>query len=192
MGCPRTFPRSKHLNLSYERAFGAYAANQEIDVATQRNICAANQKTVEHSTTSVQPIRSEQIKQWHRDRPRSDALVLRAAPASIVEFRLKNCLASSVSSMPPLGFQRMTHRMNIPHEHTSYMNFTLHDKQNRRQGSVHRQRAGNPVLTMLMCSDGNYNRAYPSRNGQGRSQSISWAIQPVHKSWARFQLYPPL
>jgi hypothetical protein len=34
MGFPRTFPRSKHTNLSYERAFGAYAANQEIDVAT--------------------------------------------------------------------------------------------------------------------------------------------------------------
>jgi hypothetical protein len=45
VGCPRTFPRSKHLNLSYERAFGAYAANQEIDVATQHNIFAANQDT---------------------------------------------------------------------------------------------------------------------------------------------------
>ena len=44
MGCPRNFPRSKHLNLSYERAFGAYTANQEIDVATQHNFCAANQK----------------------------------------------------------------------------------------------------------------------------------------------------
>ena len=63
MGCPRTFPRSKHLNISYETAFGAYAAKQEIDVATQHNICAANQDTAEHSTTSVQPIRSEKIKQ---------------------------------------------------------------------------------------------------------------------------------
>ena len=91
--CPRTFPRSKHLNLSYERAFGAHAANREIDVATQHNICAANQDTAEHSKTSVHPIRSEKNKQWRRDRPRSDALVLRAAPASIVEYRLKNCLA---------------------------------------------------------------------------------------------------
>jgi hypothetical protein len=39
---PHSFPRSKHLNISYERAFGAHAANQEIDVATQHNICAAN------------------------------------------------------------------------------------------------------------------------------------------------------
>jgi hypothetical protein len=132
VGYPHTFPRSKHLNLSYERAFGAYAANQEIDVATQQKICAANQDTAEHSTTSVQPIRSEKIKQWRRDRPRSDAVVLRAAPASVVEFRLKNCLALSVSLMPPLGFQRVTHRMNIPHEHASYFNFTLHDEQNRR------------------------------------------------------------
>jgi len=85
----------------------------------------------------VQPIRSEKIRQWRRDRPRSDALVLRAAPASTVEFRLKNCLALSVSSMPPLGFQRVTHRMNILHEHASYMKFTLHDEQNRRQGNVH-------------------------------------------------------
>ena len=54
MGCPRTFPRSKHLNISYERAPGAYAANQEIDVAAQYNICAANQETAEQSTTSVQ------------------------------------------------------------------------------------------------------------------------------------------
>jgi hypothetical protein len=90
--CPRTFPRSKHLNLSYEQAFGAYAANQEIDVATQHSICAANQDTAEYSATSAQPIRSDKIKQWRRDRPRSDALVLRAAPASIVEYRLKNCL----------------------------------------------------------------------------------------------------
>jgi hypothetical protein len=88
VGCPRIFPRSKHLNLSYERAFGAYAANQEIEVATQHNICAANQDTAEHSITYVQPIRSDKIKQWRRDRPRSDALVLRAAPASIVEYRL--------------------------------------------------------------------------------------------------------
>jgi hypothetical protein len=73
VGCPRTFPRSKHLNLSYERAFGAYTANQEIDVATQHNICAANQDTAEHSTAYVKPIRSEKIKQWRRDRPRSDA-----------------------------------------------------------------------------------------------------------------------
>ena len=89
MGCPRIFTRSKHLNLSCERAFGAYAANQEIDVATQHNSCAANQDTSEHSIASVQPIGSEKIKQWRRDRPRSDALVLRAAPASIVGFRLK-------------------------------------------------------------------------------------------------------
>jgi hypothetical protein len=113
VGCPRTIPRSKHLNLSYERAFGAYTANQEIDVATQHNICAANQDTAEHSKNSVQPIRSEKIKQWRRDRPRSDALVLRAAPASIVEYRLKYCLTLSASSMPTLGFQCVTHRMNM-------------------------------------------------------------------------------
>jgi hypothetical protein len=89
VGCPRTFPRSKHLNLSYERAFGAYSANQEIDVATQRNICVANQDTAEHSATSTQPIRREKIKQRRRDRQRSDALVLRAALASIVEYRHK-------------------------------------------------------------------------------------------------------
>ena len=53
----RTFPRSKHLNLTYERVFGAYAANQEMRIAaqcsifqpirTQRNrakFCAANQE----------------------------------------------------------------------------------------------------------------------------------------------------
>jgi hypothetical protein len=61
------------LNLSYERVFGAYAANQEIDVATQSNICEANQDKAEHRKASVQPIRSEKIKQWRRDRPRSDA-----------------------------------------------------------------------------------------------------------------------
>ena len=129
MGCPRTFPRSKHLNLSYERAFGAYAANQEIDVATQHRICAANQDTAEHSSTSVQPtdllysesltkstksIRSEKIKQWRRDCPRSDSLIFKAAPTSIVEYRLKKYLTLSASSMQPLGFQRVTHRMYIP------------------------------------------------------------------------------
>jgi hypothetical protein len=38
---------------------GSMHASQEIDVATQRNICAANQDTSEHSTTYVQPIMSE-------------------------------------------------------------------------------------------------------------------------------------
>jgi hypothetical protein len=181
----------QHLNLSYERDFGAHAANQEIDDATQQNICAANQVTAEHSTTSVQPIRSEKIKQWRRDCPRSNALVFRAAPASIVEFPLKDCLALSASSMPPLGFQRVTHRMNIPHEHASYMNFELYDEQNRRQGHVHRPRAGNPVLTMLMCSDGNYNHANPSRNGRGRGQSVSSAKQPVPTPLILFGSSPP-
>jgi hypothetical protein len=163
VGCPRTFPRSKHLNLSYERAFGAYAANQEIDVATQQKICAANQDTAEHSSTSVQPtdllysesltkstksIRSEKIKQWRRDRPRSDALFLSAAPAYIVVYRLKDCLALSASSMPPLGFECVTHRMNIPHEHASKMNFTLHNEQNRQQDNAHRPRTWNPVLLL--------------------------------------------
>ena len=52
-------------------------------------ICAANQDTAEHSAAYVKPIRSEKIKQWRRDRPRPDAIVLRAAPASIVEYQLK-------------------------------------------------------------------------------------------------------
>jgi hypothetical protein len=34
----------KHANLSYERAFGACAANQEMHIATQKNICEANQE----------------------------------------------------------------------------------------------------------------------------------------------------
>ena len=78
----------------------------------KHNICAANQDAAEHSTTSVQPVRSEKIKQWCRDRPRSDALVLRASPASIVEYRLKNCLTLSASSMPSLGFQCVTDSLN--------------------------------------------------------------------------------
>jgi hypothetical protein len=146
VGCPRTFLRSKHLNLSYERAFGKYTANREIDVATPHNICAANQGTAEHSTASVQPIRSEKIKQWCRNRPRSDALVLRAAPAYIVEYRLQNCLTFSASSMPTLGFQCVTRRANIPYEHSNCMNFTLHNEQNKRQDNFHRPRTGNPEL----------------------------------------------
>jgi hypothetical protein len=172
VGCPRSFQRSKHLNLSYERAFGASVANQEFGVATQHNICAANQDTTEHSTSSVQLIRSERIKQWRRDRLGSDALVLRAAPASIAEYRLKNWLALSASSMPPIGIQRVTSRITIPHEHASYLIFTLHNKHKRRQGNVHRPRAGNPVLLMLMCSDGNYKHANPFRNGRGQNHSV--------------------
>ena len=141
--------------------------------ATEHNICAANQDTAEHSENSVQPIRSEKIKQWRRDRPRSDALVLRAAPASIVEYRLKNCLTLSASSMPTLGFQCVTHRMNILYEHSNYMNFTLSNEHYRRQGNVHRQRTGNSVLLMLMYSDDNCSHANPFRNGRGRSQSVS-------------------
>ena len=59
------------------------------------------------------------------------------------------------------------------------MNFTIYNEQNRRQDNVHRPRTGNPVLLMLMLSDENYNHANPFRNGRGRSQSVSWAIQPV-------------
>jgi hypothetical protein len=45
-----------------------------------------------------------------------------AAAPSIVEYRLKNCLPLLASSMPPLGFQRVTHGINIPHKHAIYMN----------------------------------------------------------------------
>jgi hypothetical protein len=76
----RTFPRSKHANLSYEQAHGTCAANQEMHITTQQNICSANQDTAEHSKTYVYPIRCDIIKQWRRDRPRSEALVIRAAP----------------------------------------------------------------------------------------------------------------
>jgi hypothetical protein len=58
----------------------------------QRNTAqhlSANQDTAEHITASVQPTRCEKIKQSRRDRQRPGALVLRAAPASIVEYRLK-------------------------------------------------------------------------------------------------------
>jgi hypothetical protein len=48
---PHTFPRSKNLSLSYERAFGACAANLEMHIATQLKICEANQDTAEHSKT---------------------------------------------------------------------------------------------------------------------------------------------
>jgi hypothetical protein len=174
VGCPRTFPRSKHLNISYERAFCACAANQEMHIVSQHNIFAANQDSAEHSTTSSQPIRSEKIKQWRCDRPRSDAIVFRAAPASIVVYRLENCLPSLASSMPPLGFQCVTHRINIPHEHASYTNFTLYNEKNRQQGNVQRPSTGNPVLLMLLCSDGKYDHAHPFRNGRGRNQSVSW------------------
>jgi hypothetical protein len=112
-GMPSTFPRSKHLNISYEQAFGAYAANQKMHIATQHNICVTNQDTAKRSTTSVKPIKSEKIKQWCRDRPRFDALGFRAIPASIVEYRLKNCLPLSASLMPPLGFQRETQRADL-------------------------------------------------------------------------------
>ena len=127
-------------------------------------------------------IRSEGTRQSRRDRPRSDALVFRAAPPLSWSIGLKNVLNLSASSMPPLGFQRATHRTNIPHEHASYMNFTLQNEQNRRQGNVHRTRAGYPVLLMLMCSDGNCNHSNPFRNGRWRNQSASSAILLVRKS----------
>ena len=91
-----------------ERAFGAYAANQEIDVATQHNIFTANQDTAGHSKTSVQH-----------------------------------------------NFQCVIHRINIPFEHSNYMNFTLHNEQNRRQSNVHRPRTENPLLLNSMGSDSN-------------------------------------
>jgi hypothetical protein len=77
---------------------------------------------------------------------------------------LNNCLALLASSMPPLGIQCVTHRINIAYEHSNYMNFTLHNEQNRRQDNVHRPRTGYPVLLMLMCSHGNCNHANPFGN----------------------------
>jgi hypothetical protein len=112
-----------------------------------------------------------------RDRPRCDALVFRAAPASIIVYRLKKCLPWSASWMPPLGFQRLTPGLNVPYEHSNHANFTLKNEQNRQQGNDHRPGAGNPVLPMFMCPDGNCNHANPFRNGRGRNQSVSWAIQ---------------
>jgi hypothetical protein len=130
----------------------------------------------------------ENNKQLRRDHPRSDVLVFRASPASIVGYRLENCSPNSFSSMPPLDFLRVTHGINIPYEHTSYTNFTLQNEQNRRQGNVHRPRAGNPVLSMLMLSDGYNNHANPFRNGRGRSQSVSSTILPVHRTDGRIDI----
>jgi hypothetical protein len=147
--------------------------------ATQQNICAANKDTSQHSKTPVQPIRSDKIKQYRRVRLRSEALVFRAAPASIVEYRLKNCFPWSASSMPPLGFQCLTPGINLLHEHSGYANFTLQNEQNRRQGDVHRPGTGNPVLPMLMRPDGNYNHANLFRNGRGRNKSVASTMQPI-------------
>jgi hypothetical protein len=72
-----------------------------------------------------------------------------------VEYRLENGLPWSVSSMPPLGFQRLIPGLNVPYEHSNYANFTLQNEKNRQQGIDHRPGAGNPVLLMVMCSDGN-------------------------------------
>jgi hypothetical protein len=85
---------------------------------TQHNVCAANQKR-ENQTMAPRS-------------PTFGRVSLKGRPASIVEYRLKNCLTLSASSMPPLGFQCMTHRMNIPYEHSNYMDFTLSNEQNIR------------------------------------------------------------
>ena len=105
MGCPRTFRRSKHANLSYERALGTCVANQEIHIATQHKIRVANQDTAEHSTTSVQPVSCENIKNGAEiAHVCPGALVFKAAPASIGEYRLNFFLPWPACSMPPLGF----------------------------------------------------------------------------------------
>ena len=72
-----------------------------------------------------------------------------AETASIVEYRLKNCLYLWASSMSLLGFQRVTHRIDIPREHASYIHFTLWNENNRRQGNVHRPCAG---YLCFLCS----------------------------------------
>ena len=146
MGCPRTFPRSKHLNLSYEWEFGAYTANQEIDVATQHNICAANQDTVKHCTTSLQPIRSEKIKQWRRDRPRSDAVVFKTFPASIAMDRSRICSPQSASPSTLRGFQCLIPSINLPHALSNHEVFTQKNAQNGGQDDGHPEGTGNPVL----------------------------------------------
>jgi hypothetical protein len=68
----------------------------------------------------------------------------------------------------------------------------LHNEQNIRQDNAHRQRTGNPVFLMIMCSDGKYNHANPFRNGRGRSQSVSWTMQPVplsHVSYTNLKYF---
>ena len=116
--------------------------------------------TSQHSTASVQPIRSE-------------------FPPLSWSIGLKLCLPWLASSMPPFGFQCLIYEINIHHEHSSYANFALQKEQSRHQGKGHRPSTGNHLLLMLMCAGGNYNEANPFRNGRGRSQSTACAIQPV-------------
>jgi hypothetical protein len=125
--------------------------------------------------------------------PTFQRVSLKGRPASIVEYRLKNCLNLSASSMPPLGFQCVTHRMNIPHEHASYMNSKLYNEQKRQQGNVHRPRTGNPVLRMLMFSDGNCNHANPFRNGRGGAEPIGFMghTASTNTPTAHLRPYPP-
>jgi hypothetical protein len=125
----------------------------------------------QHSATYLQLIKSGKIKQSRLDRPRSGALIFRSAPSSIVVYRLKSFFHWSASLMPSLGFQRMTQGINLcddlPHKHTNYTNFTMQNEQKIRQGNIHRPRAGNPLLPMLMCPVDNYNHENPFRNGRG-------------------------
>ena len=157
MRCPHSFPRSKHLNLNYERAFGACSANQEIDVATQHNICAANQETVEHSATSVQPIRSEKIKQWRRDRPHSDAIFFKTSPASIAMDRSRICSPRSASPLASRGFQCLIPGIdiNLPHAVSKHEIFAHENAQNGGQDDGHPQGTGNLVLCSWLRFGGN-------------------------------------
>jgi hypothetical protein len=144
--CPHSFPRSNHLNLSHKRAFGAYAANQETDVATQHNICAANQDTVQHSAASVQPIRSEKITQWRRDRPSSGAIVFKTSPASIAMDRSRICSPRSASPSASRVFQCLIPGINLPHALSNHEVFAHKNSQNGGQGDGHPQDTGNPVI----------------------------------------------
>jgi hypothetical protein len=178
--CPHSFPRSKHLNLSYERAFGAYSANQEIDVATQHNIFAANQGTVENSTTSLQPIRSDKIKQWRRDRPRSDAVVFKTSPASIAMDRSRICSPRSASPSASRCFQCLIPGINLPHALSNHEVFAHKNAQNGGQDDDgHPECTEYPVLCSWWRFGGSLKRANPFRNGWERSASASWPFQLV-------------
>ena len=104
-------------------------------------------------------------------------------------YQLKHSFPWLASSMPPIGFQRVTRGINIPHEYTNHTNFNFKNERKRRQGYGHRPRSGNSVLHMSMCPDGKYNHANTFRNGFGAEpvgligHPASTALGTCSKSW---------
>jgi hypothetical protein len=129
-------PQSK-LRTSLRSLF----SDQEIDVATQHNICAANQERENQTMAPQSPT-------FRRDS-------FKTSPASIAMDRSRICSPRSASPSASRGFQCLIPGINLPHALSNHEVFAHKNAQNEVQDDGYPEGTGNSLICSWLLFGGN-------------------------------------